>query len=434
MTYQADPLTGAGESLGVGILSGASVVGGDHAVLAPGSCTQTDPDTVTCPFVTPLFVVFMGAFNDTVYGDAAATAALEAHGGPGDDDLRGTENADRLSGDDGNDSLDARGGDDSLDGGQGDDTFYDGAGNDVVTGGPGNDTWIAGPGSDTFTGGVGNDRADYSARTAPVTLSSDGVANDGEAGEGDNIGTDVEDLIGGSGSDTITGGPQTGLIRGGGGNDTLKAGPAGQERIEGEEGDDVIDTRNGVYDSVDCGPGNDTLYADPGDGATNCEISPDRDGDGYLNGQDCAPDDPAIHPGAPEIYGNGVDENCDGVLGYFTVDMGVTYTYVGTKRPAQARFTSLKAGTIRAGDVIDLRCKGKGCPFARKVLTGRKGTVNLVGLLRKRMLRAGATLEVRVLRTNWIAKVQRLTVSRRGTVSSARLCLPPGAKAPGRCS
>ncbi len=38
----------------------------------------------------------------------------------------------------------------------------------------------------------------------------------------------------------------------------------------------------------------------------------DTDGDGVLDVDDCAPDDPAIYPGAEEICGDGLDNDCDG--------------------------------------------------------------------------------------------------------------------------
>src|SRR5205807_448341 len=86
-------------------------------------------------------------------------------GGPGND---------VLNGDDGNDSLDG------------------GAGNDALNGGPGDDTLDGGLGADALSGGDGTDLVDYSNEIGPVSATPNGVADDGSAGEGDNIAGDVE--------------------------------------------------------------------------------------------------------------------------------------------------------------------------------------------------------------------------------------------------
>jgi hypothetical protein len=94
---------------------------------------------------------------------------------------------------------------DELTGGPGDNVLSGGAGDDTIDGANGNDTENGGAGEDTFAqaseiangadalnGGSEIDTVDYTSRGNPVAATSDGVANDGEAGEGDNVGPDVE--------------------------------------------------------------------------------------------------------------------------------------------------------------------------------------------------------------------------------------------------
>ena len=67
-------------------------------------------------------------------------------------------------------------------------------------------------------------------------------------------------------------------IRGGGGNDDIRDfNPAVDvDTVFGGKGDDFINVREGLLsggaDVVDCGPGNDTVFFDPSDTVTNCEI------------------------------------------------------------------------------------------------------------------------------------------------------------------
>lgn len=213
-------------------------------------------------------------------GDNVATDIEALIGGQGADTLTGSERADSLGGRAGNDTMNGLGGDDDfageggddvVNGGDGDDTeipLFSGQadGNDVFNGGPGNDEVFAGVGADTVSGGPGLDRYSTAFLIEAVSIVLDGVANDGRAGEGSNILPDVEEILTGSGNDTVVGGPganriDTGsgndVVRGGGGPDVLNDG-LGDDQLFGDDGDDVLDGSFGA-DRVAGGAGQDTV-------------------------------------------------------------------------------------------------------------------------------------------------------------------------------
>jgi hypothetical protein len=426
------------ESVTLGVAAPSASLDTDQTITygaGTGACFQQTPARAECP-VPGRFIVNLFGNGGNVDGSAVtALVSLEAHGGTGADRIAGTANADQLTGDAGDDTIGGGPGNDSIDAGPGNDEIDDGAGNDAVTGGTGDDTWVAGPGADAFTPGDGADRVSYEGRTAPVTITLDGVADDGETGEGDNAGT-AESAIGGAGNDRIVGNDAGGYLYGRSGNDSITAG-RGEDRVEGNEGDDTIDTRDGRFDSIDCGAGTDTLFADPGDSAANCEIAPDVDGDGVLPPADCAPNDPAVNPNAGEIVGNNVDENCDGVAAYLRVASTASFLYDRDKKRSRIRFTKFQITEVKAGDRIEIRCtsKRKGCPFTTKRVTGgSKRTVNALSHFKKRFLKRGAVIEVRVTRPNEIGSVRRLTVGKKGAIKTEPLCLPVGATKPSRCA
>jgi RTX calcium-binding nonapeptide repeat (4 copies) len=111
--------------------------------------------------------------------------------------------------------------------------------NAVILGGPGNDQLQGGAGQDVFEGDEGTDGVSYGPRTLPITTSKDGVANDGQANEGDNIGSDVERITGGLANDSIGGGPDADILDGGPGDDMLSGGP-GADQLLGGPGRDAV--------------------------------------------------------------------------------------------------------------------------------------------------------------------------------------------------
>src|SRR5207247_494810 len=110
---------------------------------------------------------------------------------------------------------------------------------DGIDGQGGDDVLDGGSGGDQLFGGSGKDTADYSDRSAGVVVRLDGAANDGEAGEADNVHNDVEVVQGGDGNDVLYGNDSPNTLRGGPGADYLDA-AGGSDSLYGEPGADLL--------------------------------------------------------------------------------------------------------------------------------------------------------------------------------------------------
>ncbi len=152
-----------------------------------------------------------------------------------------------------------------INGGEGNDTIVGGSGADAIGGGNGSDIINGGLGADNISGGAGIDTVDYSTRNVPVRVVLEGVAFDGQAGEGDNVANDIEVILGGSSNDYLSVGNTLGgyqKIVGNGGNDEIH-GAYGHEILIGGPGDDVI-TGNRGDDYIIGEDGNDTIHGSEG--------------------------------------------------------------------------------------------------------------------------------------------------------------------------
>ena len=160
-------------------------------------------------------------------------------GGGGDDLLKGWQANETLRGGPGDDEINGSGGDDHIEGGDGNDSLspdtYYGPGNDYVDGGAGIDTvddWSI-PSNDYHP---------------PISVSMDGVANDGRttSGEADNV-VNVEKI-----TSSISG-----TLSGSAGDDEFRVWAnvnEGNSTLLGNGGNDKLTTGD-YQDTLDGGPG-----------------------------------------------------------------------------------------------------------------------------------------------------------------------------------
>ena len=112
----------------------------------------------------------------------------------------------------------------------------------------------------------------YAARIVPVrvTIGAD-EGDDGQAGEGDTVSSDIEIVRGGRANDELTGGPSPEELYGRGGDDVLDGGDGAGDLLEGGEGNDLLIDDDRLVDRVFCGGGWDRFQADLLDRVVGCE-------------------------------------------------------------------------------------------------------------------------------------------------------------------
>jgi Ca2+-binding RTX toxin-like protein len=294
-------------------------------------CTISGGNDVKCPVASITQIAVNGAGGedtlrdnrvvpfgnvDTLHGNAAHDTLTHASGATGLTIASLVVGQALLNGDAGDDSLSFDGFPDGVHGGTENDTLAASgaggfssqttgeAGDDILNGNDRRaDSFSIEPGADTYHGGtyaaqpgdtdVGSpafqvshatDTIDYSSIATEVDVTLEGQANDGPAGENDNVGADIENVLGGTAGDKLTAGPSSVILQGNGGDDVLAAGPGddllfggqGSDQLTGSDGDDMLQDDNptpalsdadpppGGNDKLDGGAGNDRLTVDRG--------------------------------------------------------------------------------------------------------------------------------------------------------------------------
>jgi len=235
-------------------------------------------------------------------------------------------------------------------------TLSGGDGNDTLTGGELSNSFEPGAGADRVRGGSapadpnvqpykgfladGGNPADFQSQFAPdsvsydlpgagVTVTLDDQPNDGAPGEGDDIGSDIEQVSGTNANDTLSAGGGTVALSGNLGDDTLNGGP-GDDSLEGG-------VRSfgpfGGFGGTEGGAGNDTLNGNGGnDSLRDDDLSPF---------QEPLPGDPARPPaGTDRLNGGAGDDSLSADAGPDDLVGGTGEDFAGFERFATAPATA----------------------------------------------------------------------------------------------
>jgi hypothetical protein len=158
----------------------------------------------------------------------------------------------------------------------------------------------------------------------------------------------------------------------------------------------------------------------------------DRDGDGVSPPEDCDDTNSAVRPGAVEVPGNGLDDDCVGGDAPARIAAVVTLRWVQA-RGGGVRLRALEVRDAPPGARIAVKCRGsKRCFKQRKARVRSNGTRKLLGIVPRRQ-RSGRTIDVVITAPGMVGKVRRYKVRPRSVTNGRTLCLPPGTSRAVKC-
>ena len=162
----------------------------------------------------------------------------------------------------------------------------------------------------------------------------------------------------------------------------------------------------------------------------------DNDRDGVAAGPDCNDNESAIKPGAVEIRGNKVDENCDGRAEPYPQGPA-TFTLTSSSVPGgRTRIKSLVVRQVNRAFAVRVRCTGGGCRArVNRTFTVPPGSqkLSLTSRVSGMRLAPGATLSIKVSGSGYLSRVFVYTMRRGRPPSRSARCANPGATATFAC-
>lgn len=199
-------------------------------------------------------------------------------------------------------------------------------------------------------------------------------------------------------------------------------------------GPDCNDNNAGIHPNAPSVTGNGVDENCDGSDPPAPQPAVDTDGDGSPAGQDCDDGNKARRPGNTEIRGNKVDEDCSGKAQDYLQVRG-RIGRANYSAGASTRLRELFVRRLAAGERVTITCRGRGCGRERltKKFNKARASFNFASSLRRNRPRKGAVLEVRITAPRRIGRVYRYTFRFYKFPKRADLCLRPGANKPTRC-